>query len=636
MFGDGMFYKIKNGSIEIEGNLILENINFSINEKEKIGLVGPNGCGKTTLLKAIMGQIQIEDGYDQVKIESSNDFKIGYVEQQIKNKDSISMIDYIQESYQEIITTKQKIKTLQKELEKYYQEKTLEKYQYLLDKYQLLGGYQYQKEYENALSKFGFTEEDKEKYLSEFSGGQLTKLSLLRLLLAKPDLLILDEPTNHLDIESISWLEDYLKNYPKTLVVVSHDRMFLDNVCNCIYEIEYGTLKRYKGNYTDFIQKKEMDAEKAWKDFEKQEKEIKRLTEIVNRFRYKPTKAKMAMSKLKQIERIKVLDKPKTKKEKTFPKTLEMEEKSYQDVLKVKNLTIGYQKELATVTFQLSRGDKLGIIGENGTGKSTLIKTLIGEIPPLSGKFRFGERTHIGYFSQNFDHLEKNATLYEEMDRTFPNMPTDKIRQELGSFGFHGEEIQKKISDLSGGEKVRISLCKIMNQHPNVLLLDEPTNHLDIESKNTIEKILLNYKGTILLISHDRYLINNIANKLLILANHQAIFTEEDYKTYLEHKNYNEQNTSKYFPSKKTKPTKDNVVKNNKKENEKLQRKLEKEIDKLEKELKLENEKLFHSEVYQDPLKLKEVEQNIKLLKDTLEKKNEEWEKTMQENEFFE
>ncbi len=628
MFGDKMFYKIKNGSIEIDGNLILENINFSIREKEKIGLIGQNGSGKTTLLKAIIGQIPIEDGYEPVKIESSKDFKIGYVEQSVKNQDSILMIDYIKESYQEIIKLSQKIEQLEQELAKYYDEKNLEKYQYLLDKFQNLGGYYYQKEYENALLKFGFGEKDKNKYLSEFSGGQRTKLSLLRLLLSKPDLLILDEPTNHLDIESITWLEEYLKNYPKALIVVSHDRMFLDNICNVIDEIEYGTLKRYSGNYTAFVKQKEMNEEKAWKDFEKQEKEIKRLTEIVNRFRYKPTKAKMAMSKLKQIERIRKLEKPPISSQKTFPPKLKIEEKSYQDVLKVKNLTIGYTYALGTFNFQLFRGDKLGIIGENGTGKSTLVKTLLGEIPPLSGKFHFGERTTIGYFSQNFDNLDDNCTLYEEMNRTFPNMPVDKIRKELGSFGFSGEAIKKKIEDLSGGEKVRISLCKIINQHPNVLLLDEPTNHLDMQSKSTIEKILQNYSGTILLISHDRYLIQKIANKLLVLKKNNFQFYQLDYNTYLEQQKLNEQNTKLVFSPQKEKIKVKKTTNINQLENKR--KKLEKEIEQLEQQKQEQNQQLFLEENYLDGKKMKIIDEKIVDLTNKITKKNKEWEEIVQ------
>ena len=304
-----MFYQIKNASISLDGNTILENINFSLKDKERIGLVGRNGSGKTTLLKAIIGLIPFEDGYDTLKIESSNDFKIGYVEQQIQNQD-LTLNEYIKTSYQEIINIKNKIEQLEERIEKHYHEKEIIKYQNLLEQYNYLGGYRYQKEIDIALSKFGFLEEDKEKQLKNFSGGQLTKLSLLHLILSKPDLLILDEPTNHLDIKSICFLENYLKDYSKSMIIVSHDQMFLDKITTTTYEIENGFLKRYPGNYTAFLQTKKLNQEKFLKDYEKQEKEIKRLTAIADRFRYKPTKAKMAMSKLKQISRMQKLELP--------------------------------------------------------------------------------------------------------------------------------------------------------------------------------------------------------------------------------------------------------------------------------------------------------------------------------------
>ena len=539
-----MFYQIKNGSVSILGNLILENINFKIKNQERVGLIGRNGCGKTTLLKAIMGKYPIDDGYDKVEVNSSKNFKIGYVEQSIQDTNKIKMIDYIRSAYSDILIVQDKLSEIEKRMACEYHEEDFNLYNDLYERYRVLGGYSYQGEYENALFKFGFSDIDKEKYLSEFSGGELTKLSLLRLILSKPDLLILDEPTNHLDIKSIMWLEEYLKSYSKMILVVSHDQMFLDHICNIIYEIEFGVLKRYSGNYSSYLIQKKEEYEKNLRDYERQEKEIKRLTEIVNRFRYKPTKASMAMSKLKQIERMVKIDKPVAVSTRTFNFHFAMEDKSFRDVLKVKNLSVGYgEMSLCCFNFQLERGDRLGIIGENGKGKSTLIKTLMGKLPPLSGKFRFGERCKIGYFSQNFDQLNIYHTIYEEINESFPKMPVDEIRRLLGAFDFHGEEIYKKIEDLSGGEKVRISLCKILNANPNVLILDEPTNHLDIISKNTIEKILLDYPGTILMVSHDRYLIDRICNKLLVLDEGKSMFYHYGYQEYLEKRELEEKNT---------------------------------------------------------------------------------------------
>lgn len=615
-----MYYKISNGSVTLGANTILEDINFYVKDNDKIGIVGRNGCGKTTLLKAITNEYTLSDGYDDLKIESSNDFKIGYVKQNITDNLNMKMIDYIKESYSDILEIENKLNSLEQKLSNSYSEQVLNKYNDLQNEYIYKGGNTYKKEYEIALKKFGFTDIDKEKLLNEFSRGQLTKLSLIRLLLSKPDLLILDEPTNHLDINSIEWLENYLKNYKKSIILVSHDRMFLDNICNIIYDIEYGELKRYVGNYSSFVKQKEQDYEKQLKDYEYQQKEIKRLQYIADRFRYKPTKAKMAMSKLKQIEKMIKIDKPNKSNTKTFKINLKTEENSYRDVLKVKNLSIGYDKELCKLSFNLERQDKLGIIGENGIGKSTLIKTLTGLIHPLSGKYIYGDRVSIGYFSQNFENLDNNNTVYEEIDKAYPSMTPNEIRTLLGSFEFTGEDVFKKINDLSGGEKVKLSLCKILNNKPNLLILDEPTNHLDIISKDTIEKILTNYNGTIIMVSHDRYLINNVCNKLLVFENNEAKLYNYGYKEYLEKRKVD-------IPILKEEPKKDkNKVINNSVDNTNKLNKIMKEIELLDNDLKKFNNKLLEKEVYMNVAKAKEIEQEILNITNKIEEKTNEWE----------
>ena len=615
-----MYYKISNGSVTLGANTILEDINFYVKDNDKIGIVGRNGCGKTTLLKAITNEYTLSDGYDDLKIESSNDFKIGYVKQNITDNLNMKMIDYIKESYSDILEIENKLNSLEQKLSSSYSEQILNKYNDLQNEYIYKGGNTYKKEYEIALKRFEFTDIDKEKLLNEFSGGQLTKLSLLRLLLSKPDLLILDEPTNHLDINSIEWLENYLKNYKKSIILVSHDRMFLDNICNVIYDIEYGELKRYVGNYSLFVKQKEQDYEKQLKGYEYKQKEIKRLQYIADRFRYKPTKAKMAMSKLKQIEKMVKIDKPNKSNTKTFKINLKTEENSYRDVLKVKNLSIGYDKELCKLSFNLERQDKLGIIGENGIGKSTLIKTLTGLIPPLSGKYIYGDRVSIGYFSQNFENLDNNNTVYEEIDKTYPSMTPNEIRTLLGSFEFTGEDVFKKINDLSGGEKVKLSLCKILNNKPNLLILDEPTNHLDIISKDTIEKILTNYNGTIIMVSHDRYLINNVCNKLLVFENNEAKLYNYGYKEYLEKRKVD-------IPTLKEEPKKDkNKVINKTVDNTSKLNKIMKEIELLDNDLKKLNNKLLEKEIYMNVVKAKEIEQEILNITNKIEDKTNEWE----------
>lgn len=601
-----MYYRINNASITLKGNTILENINFSVTDNEKIGIVGRNGSGKTTLLKALIEEIDFEDGYEKLEIEKTNDFKIGYVNQNTRFDKEQTMISYILESYKKIINIEKELKKIEDKMTKDYSDKLLNRYNTLTNDYKLNGGYEYKKEYEIALKQFGFTDEDKEKKLSEFSGGQLTKLSFLKLLLSKPDLLILDEPTNHLDISTIEWLENYLNNYNKSIILVSHDQMFLDNVCNVIYDIEYGTLKRYKGNYTNFLLKKEEDYQKQLKDYEKQQKEIKRLQAIADRFRYKPSKASMAMSKLKQIERMAIIDKPQKENAKTFKINFNPEQESYKEVLKVKDLSIGYEKELSRITFNIERGDKLGIIGANGTGKSTFLKTIIGEIPSLSGKFSFGNNINLAYFSQQLDNLNYNNTIYEEIDKEFPELTPNEIRTLLGTFEFTKDDVFKKISSLSGGEKVRVSLCKILYHKPNIIILDEPTNHLDIISKNTIKNMLDNYKGTIIMVSHDRYLVKSICNKLLAFKDNKVDFYKYGYSEYVSKNSEKKVNTKKEVNEKKGQ--KENI--NNYNIKKEIQR-IERKIDNYSKKIKELQKELYKKEIYMNITKSKEIESEI-------------------------
>ena len=616
-----MYYKINNGSITLSGNTILENIDFSVTDNEKIGIVGRNGTGKTTLLKAIRGEIELEDGYDKLSIEKTNDFRIGYVKQNAPINKEQTMLDYILESYNKLTNIENEIKKIEIKMTEDYTDKLLNRYNTLTMDYKLSGGYTYKKEYETALKQFGFTSKDKEKRLSEFSGGQLTKLAFLKLLLSKPDLLILDEPTNHLDITTIEWLEEYLKNYSKSLIVVSHDQMFLDNVCNVIYDIEYGSLKRYSGNYSYFIKKKEEDYQKQLKDYEKQQKEIKRLQAIADRFRYKPTKASMAMSKLKQIEKMAIIDKPQKENLKTFKISFNPEQESYKEVLKVKDLSIGYDKELSKVTFNIERGDKLGIIGANGIGKSTLLKTLIGEVPSLSGKFTFGNHINLAYFSQQLENLNTNSTIYDEIDNEFPTLTPNEIRTLLGAFEFTGEDVFKKIGELSGGEKVRVSLCKILYNKPNLLILDEPTNHLDIISKNTIKKMLNEYKGSIIMVSHDRYLVKSICNKLLVFNHGKVDFYKFGYEEYLLKKTEKEIVEKKVIENPKEK--KEKVVNYNlSKDIQRIERKIEKDSQKV----KNLQEELYKKEVYMDISKSQEIQKELDFLTKEIEKNTSLWE----------
>lgn len=607
-----MYLKITNGSIEINNKVILEDINFLIKNNEKVGLVGRNGSGKTTLLKGITGQLPFTDGYDKLNIEKDK-FKIGYVSQENLTDPDTLLIDYIRSSYKEIINIEKNLESLEKEMSNSYKEETLIKYNDLLESYEFLGGYTYKKEYITALNKFGFNTDVYNKKISEFSGGELTKLSLLKLLLSRPDLLILDEPTNHLDITAIEWLENYLKEYKNNIILVSHDRMFLDSICNIIYLIEYGTTKKYVGNYTSYIKQREEEYIKALKDYNRQKKEIKRLEELVDRFRYKPTKAKMAMSKLKQIEKMVKIEKPETFDKKTFKINFNPTTTSYKDVLKLKNLSVGYTKELFNIDLNLEREDKLGIIGDNGIGKSTLIKTITGVIPPIKGKVILGQNVKYAYFSQQLENLNKENTIYDEIKNTFNEMTPLEVRTLLGSFNFKGDDVFKQIKDLSGGEKVRVSLCKILNSKPNLLILDEPTNHLDLINKETIESLLTDYKGTLIIVSHDRYLINKVCTKLLVIEKNKTTLYNYGYKEYLEKRVVSD--NPKVNKEEKTKKEKKNIDKTNGKKI------IEKEINDLEKKVNLLNNELLKSEVYMDQLKSKDILLQIESLNKLIDKK---------------
>lgn len=607
-----MYLKITNGSIEINNKVILEDINFLIKNNEKVGLVGRNGSGKTTLLKGITGQIPFTNGYDKLHIEKDK-FKIGYVSQENLTDPDTLLIDYIRSSYREIINIEKNLETLEKEMSNSYKEETLIKYNELLESYEFLGGYTYKKEYITALNKFGFNTDVYNKKISEFSGGELTKLSLLKLLLSRPDLLILDEPTNHLDITAIEWLENYLKEYKNNIILVSHDRMFLDSICNIIYLIEYGTTKKYVGNYTSYIKQREEEYIKALKDYNRQKKEIKRLEELVDRFRYKPTKAKMAMSKLKQIEKMVKIEKPETFDKKTFKINFNPTTTSYKDVLKLKNLSVGYTKELFNIDLNLEREDKLGIIGDNGIGKSTLIKTITGVIPPIKGKVILGQNVKYAYFSQQLENLNKENTIYDEIKNTFNEMTPLEVRTLLGNFNFKGDDVFKQIKDLSGGEKVRVSLCKILNSKPNLLILDEPTNHLDLINKETIESLLTDYKGTLIIVSHDRYLINKVCTKLLVIEKNKTTLYNYGYKEYLEKRVVSD--SPKVNKEEKPKKEKKNIDKANGKKI------IEKEINDLESKVNLLNNELLKSEVYMDQLKSKDILLQIESLNKLIDKK---------------
>ena len=626
-----MNYRIVNGSISYGAETILEEINFEIKEKDKIAIIGRNGAGKTTFLKALVNNEILEEGIGEDKFHVYKQGKpvIGYLQQMNFEGSNKTMLEEILEVYEPLLNLEEKKKKKEKALQEKTDEKTIKEYTNALEQYEIQGGYVYKKEYETAIKKFGFKEEDKQKKIGEFSGGQRTKIAFLKLLLSKPDILLLDEPTNHLDITAIEWLENYLKNYPKAIVIVSHDRMFLDKIVNKVYEIEYASMVEYKGNYADFERQKKERYEKQLKDYEYQQAEIKRLQAIADRFRYKPTKAKMALSKLKKIEQMTIIEKPDKYDLKTFYANFDVKTQSGKMVLKVDKLEIGYDKPIAEVSFELYKGQKLAIIGENGTGKSTLLKTLNGDIPKIKGEFEFGYHVQTGYFDQQMEFSNPENTIFEEISGNFPELTTTQVRTLLGTFLFTGEDVFKKIKVLSGGERGRLQLCKVLKKQPNVLLLDEPTNHMDILGKESLENILKEYTGTLIFVSHDRYFVNKLADCILEFDNGRVTFYNKNYQEYLEYKenNIKEQEGAKIVNKKeKNKNTNQYFVEKEKNKIKNKINKIEREIEQKEDEIKKIEKEMANDEISSDYLKLNELQNDIQKINADIEEKMKEWE----------
>ena len=630
-----MNYKIINGSVSFGADTILEEINLEIKDKDKIAIVGRNGAGKSTLLNSIINNNMLEEGIGEEKfnIYKQGNPNIGYLKQINFENSNLTMLEEILKVYENIIKLEEKVSELANKLQTSSDEYLIKQYTNSLEKFEMLDGYTYKKEYEIAIKKFGFSEEDKKKKINEFSGGQKTKIAFLKLLLSKPDILLLDEPTNHLDITAIEWLENYLKNYPKAVVIVSHDRMFLDRIVNKVYEIEYGKLTEYTGNYSEFEKQKRNNYEKQLKDYEYQQAEIKRLKAIADRFRYKPTKAKMALSKLKKIEQMVIIEEPNKYNLKTFHANFNIEVESGKMVLTAKNLEIGYDKPIQNVTFELYKGQKLGIIGENGIGKSTLLKTLNGNIQKFGGEFEYGYHVVKGYFDQQMEFLNIENTVFDEISNTFPNLTTTQIRNILGSFLFSGDEVFKKIKVLSGGEKGRLQLCKILKQGPNLLLLDEPTNHMDIVGKESLENILKEYKGTLIFVSHDRYFVNKISDSLLIFEKNKVTYFNGNYEEYTRKRIEQEEKINDQINKKETINSRNSGQKENSyflnKEKSKTKNKIskiEREIEQIESEKKQIEEQMQDEEICTDYLKLKELQENLQKLNEEIENKMEEWE----------
>lgn len=531
-----MLYQISNGAVAFGDDVILHSIDFEIRNTEKIAIVGRNGCGKTTLLKLISGEVEMEklDSDESAFIAKAGNPEIGYLKQIAFDDPDVTLEQEVRKCFVKMDERKTELARAAAELEHDYSDEKVARYTAMEEAFKDDGGYYYEKEYEVMIRKFGFSDDERKKPIRDFSGGQQTKIAFIKLLLSKPDILLLDEPTNHLDVTTIEWLEGYLKSYPKAVVVVSHDRMFLDNVVDVVYEIEYGTARRYPGNYTNFIARKKENYDKQMKDHIAQQKEIERLQRMVTRFKGKPTKTSMAQSKQKAIDRMVIIEAPDKYDNKTFHANFQPEKETGNDVLYTSELAIGYDHPLSVVSLDLKRGEKLGILGGNGLGKSTFLKTIVGKIPALSGEYRFGTNVQIGYFDQQMAMYTSNKTVLDDFWDEYPNLTETEARNALGAFLFSGEDVFKNVNMLSGGEKVRLALCKILKTRPNVLVLDEPTNHMDIVGKETLESMLKDYKGTLIFVSHDRYFVKKVATQLLVFEDGTTNLYQFGYEQYQE------------------------------------------------------------------------------------------------------
>lgn len=534
-----MRYQIRHALVQYGAETIIEDVNFDIHDHEKIAIVGRNGCGKTTLLKLIAGDITMAniDSDETCGISMAGSQKIGYLRQISFEDQEISVENEILKVFEPVFACERRMKELTDIMETDHDQKWMYEYSSLQDQMEAMGGYTYRRDMETMFQKFGFDLKDITRPIGTFSGGQQTKVAFIKLLLSRPDIMLLDEPTNHLDLPTIEWLEGYLKNYNKAVVIVSHDRMFLDRIIDVTYEIEYHRIKRYPGNYTTFMKLKEEAALKQEKDYEEQQKEIKRLTEWIEKWKNTPTKVASVHSKEKQLEHMVLIEKPRRFDTKAFRGQFLPRTTSYTDVLTLKALEIGYDHVLSKVSFTLKKGERVAIIGENGKGKSTLLKTLMGQIPPLGGSYTVGTGVEVGYFDQQAavaESMYPDKTVLNDFWDMYPTLKEVEVRNALGSFLFTGEEVFKTLGQLSGGEKVRLALCKMFKMRPNLLILDEPTNHMDLIGKEALENMLKNYTGTILFVSHDRYFIKEIATGMLDFKQDKTVFYDCGYEEYLE------------------------------------------------------------------------------------------------------
>ena len=620
---------------------VLENISFTVNEGDKVGIIGVNGTGKTTLFKVLSGIY----GYDSGDIYLGKGVEIGYLEQNTNFQSDKTIYEEVLEVFSDLMEMEKYIRNLEikiseessnphsKELDKLMNE-----YSHKLELFSELNGYGYKSEVKGILKGLGFSDEDMQTPINILSGGEKTRVLLSKLLLKNPSLLLLDEPTNHLDSDAIEWLEVFLKQYKGTVIIISHDRYFLDQVVNRVFEIHNKRLKTYNGNYSKFIELSKVEKELEVKKYEDQQKEIKKQEESIERLKAygREKHLKRARSKEKMLDKVDVLDKPDVFRKKASIQ-FNPAVSSGNDVLEVKDLSMGYGERILfkDINFNIYRGEKVALIGANGIGKSTLFKIIMNEIVPLTGNTKLGTNVHVDYFHQEQKTLNLDNTIIDEIWNDHPNLNQTTLRNMLGSFLFEDEEVFKKISTLSGGERARVAILKLILSNSNFLLLDEPTNHLDIDSKEVLEEALLNYTGTLFTISHDRYFLNTVVDKILVLDSEGITEYLGNYNYYMEKKKQAlEMNTVEAVEEKTKTQLKDE--KRKEREQREIEKKarvrrqnIEKEIEEIEAKIEELDLLMCQEEVYSNPEKSKEVSQNKSNLEEKLNNLYEEWEQLM-------
>ncbi|MRZ81595.1 ATP-binding cassette domain-containing protein [Paeniclostridium sordellii] len=620
---------------------VLENISFTVNEGDKVGIIGINGTGKTTLFKVLSGIY----GYDSGDIYLGKGVEIGYLEQNTNFQSDKTIYEEVLEVFSDLMEMEKYIRNLEikiseessnphsKELDKLMNE-----YSHKLELFSELNGYGYKSEVKGILKGLGFSDEDMQTPINILSGGEKTRVLLSKLLLKNPSLLLLDEPTNHLDSDAIEWLEVFLKQYKGTVIIISHDRYFLDQVVNRVFEIHNKRLKTYNGNYSKFIELSKVEKELEVKKYEDQQKEIKKQEESIERLKAygREKHLKRARSKEKMLDKVDVLDKPDVFRKKASIQ-FNPAVSSGNDVLEVKDLSMGYGERILfkDINFNIYRGEKVALIGANGIGKSTLFKIIMNEIVPLTGNTKLGTNVHVDYFHQEQKTLNLDNTIIDEIWNDHPNLNQTTLRNMLGSFLFEDEEVFKKISTLSGGERARVAILKLILSNSNFLLLDEPTNHLDIDSKEVLEEALLNYTGTLFTISHDRYFLNTVVDKILVLDSEGITEYLGNYNYYMEKKKQAlEMNTVETVEEKTKTQLKDE--KRKEREQREIEKKarvrrqsIEKEIEEIEAKIEELDLLMCQEDVYSNPEKSKEVSQNKSNLEENLNNLYEEWEQLM-------